>query len=75
MNIQQSMTDFIKPTLILHTRHDGLIDPGHAEQLADWCGGPVRLEIFPQGNHNDIMFVNGSQYFALINEYLDSLRH
>ncbi|NOR50774.1 MAG: hypothetical protein GQ530_07070, partial [Desulfuromonadales bacterium] len=46
---------------------------GHAEQLADWCGGPVRLEIFPQGNHNDIMFVNGTQYFALINEFLDSL--
>jgi pimeloyl-ACP methyl ester carboxylesterase len=73
MNIRQSMTDFTKPTLILHTRHDGLIDPGHAEQLADWCGGPVRLEIFPQGNHNDIMFVNGTQYFALINEFLASL--
>ena len=74
LNIQQSMTNFTKPTLILHTRHDGLIDPGHAEQLADWCGGPARLEIFPQGNHNDIMFVNGRQYFAMINEFLDSLR-
>lgn len=74
MNIQQSMTDFTKPTLILHTQHDGLIDPGHAEQLANWCGGQVQLEIFPQGNHNDIMFVNGPRYFALINEFLASLR-
>lgn len=75
MNIRKSMTNFTKPTLILHTRDDGLIDPGHAEQLADWCSGPVRLEIFPQGNHNDIMFVNGPRYFALINEFLDSLRN
>ncbi len=74
MNIQQRMEHFTKPTLILHTRHDGLIDASHAERLANWCGGPVRLEIFPQGNHNDIMFVNGPQYFALINEFLDSLQ-
>lgn len=74
MNIQRSMERFAKPTLILHTRHDGLIDASHAKRLSDWCGGPVRLEIFPQGNHNDIMFVNGPQYFALIHEFLGSLR-
>lgn len=74
MNTKQSMTAFTKPTLILHTRHDGLIDVSHAERLASWCGGPVQLEIFPQGNHNDIMFVNGPRYFALINEFLDSLQ-
>ncbi len=74
INIQQVMSHFSKPTLILHTRHDGLIDAGHAERLADWCGGPVRLEIFPQGNHNDIMFTNGPQYFALINDFIKTLR-
>lgn len=74
MNTQQSLARFTKPTLILHTRHDGLIDASHAERLADWCGGPVQLEIFPQGNHNDIMFVNGPQYFALISEFLKSLK-
>jgi pimeloyl-ACP methyl ester carboxylesterase len=74
IDIKKIMAHFSKPTLIMHTRHDGLIEPSHAERLADWCGGPIRLEIFPQGNHNDIMFVNGSQYFYLINEFLDSLR-
>lgn len=73
IDIQQIMAGFTKPTLIMHTRHDGLIDASHAERLTDWCGGKVRLEIFPQGNHNDIMFVNGPQYFALINEFLGSL--
>jgi pimeloyl-ACP methyl ester carboxylesterase len=74
MNTQHSMGNFTKPTLILHTRHDGLIDVSHAERLAKWCGGPVQLEIFEQGNHNDIMFVNGPRYFSLINEFLNSLQ-
>ena len=74
IDIRQIMAHFTKQTLIMHTRHDGLIDVSHAERLTDWCGGQVRLEVFPQGNHNDIMFVNGSQYFSLINEFLDSLR-
>ncbi len=74
MNTQHSMENFTKPTLILHTRHDGLIDVSHAERLAKWCGGPVQLEIFEQGNHNDIMFVNGPRYFSLINEFLNSLQ-
>ena len=74
MNTRQIMARFNRPTLILHTRHDGLIDASHAERLAEWCGGPVRLKIFPQGSHNDIMYVNGQQYFALIDEFLQSLR-
>jgi len=74
MNTQSSMGNLTKPTLILHTRNDGLIDVSHAERLAKWCGGPVQLEIFEQGNHNDIMFVNGSRYFSLITEFLNSLQ-
>jgi pimeloyl-ACP methyl ester carboxylesterase len=74
MNTRQSMLRFTGPTLILHTRHDGLVDVSHAERLAEWCGGPVRLVIFTHGNHNDIMAVNGQRYFALINEFVQSLR-
>jgi pimeloyl-ACP methyl ester carboxylesterase len=74
MNVRLIMARFTRPALILHTRHDGLIDVSHAERLARWCGGPVRLVIFPRGNHNDIMFANAHQYFALINEFIDSLR-
>lgn len=74
MNTQSAMEKFTKPTLILHTRHDGLIDSSHAERLAKWCGGPVHLEIFEQGSHNDIMFVNGPRYFSLITEFLNSLQ-
>jgi pimeloyl-ACP methyl ester carboxylesterase len=74
MNTQSIMRNLKKPALILHTRHDGLIDVSHAERLAEWCGGPVQLEIFEQGCHNDIMFVNGPRYFSLINDFLISLQ-
>jgi len=74
IDIRAIISDFSRPTLILHTLHDGLIDVSHAERLADWCGGPTRLKIFPDGNHNTIMFDNGRQYFALVNEFLSSLR-
>ena len=69
----QIMTHFTRPTLVMHTRNDGLIDPSHAERLAKWCQGPVHLEIFPNGSHNDIMFVNQQRYFALILAFLQSL--
>jgi len=73
LNIQHSLKNFSKPTLIMHTRHDGLVDVHHAERLADWCTGPVTLQIFPEGSHNDIMFVNGSHYFGLVRSFLEQL--
>lgn len=74
INIEHIMANFTKPVLIMHTRHDGLVEASHAERLAGWSGGPTRLEIFTQGSHNDIMFINGPRYFELIDEFLNSLR-
>lgn len=73
LNIPGILQNFKRPALILHTRHDGLIDVRHAEQLASWCGGPCELEIFERGSHNDIMFVNGQRYFSLVNAFTDAL--
>ncbi len=73
LNIRHDLENFHKPTLVLHTRHDGLVDVSHAERLADWCNGSTNLHIFSQGHHNDIMFVNGPHYFGLINDFLNSL--
>lgn len=73
LDIRSILRAFQNPTLVLHTRHDGLIDASHAERLANWSGGSSRLHIFPHGNHNDIMFINNAEYFALVSEFLDSL--
>ena len=74
VDIRGIMSDFSRPVLIMHTRHDGLIDASHAERLADWCRGPARLKIFAEGNHNNIMFINGPEYFGLVKDFLSSLR-
>lgn len=73
LDVRSCMRGFKNPALILHTRHDGLVDASHAERLANWCSGPTRLHIFAQGSHNDIMFTNNTQYFALVGEFLESL--
>lgn len=74
IDIQNIMMNFNKPTMILHTRNDGLIDVSHAERLSTWCQGPVTFHVFPKGNHNDIMFENESEYFTLIKNFIASLR-
>ncbi|WP_432558187.1 alpha/beta hydrolase family protein [Granulicoccus sp. GXG6511] len=50
------------PTLILHTRVDGLVDVSHAQRLKQWAGGDARLRIFDNGNHNSILWENTNAY-------------
>lgn len=73
LDVPNVLQDFRKPVLILHARQDELVDPTHAERLAAWCSGPVRLQVFPRGGHNDIMFINAPDYFSLIRDFLNNL--
>ena len=57
------------PTLIMHTRHDSLVDLSNAERLASWAGGPCELLVFDEGDHNDIMGVNAFEYFHAIQRF------
>jgi pimeloyl-ACP methyl ester carboxylesterase len=62
------------PVLVLHTRHDGLIDPSHAERLAAWAGGPVTKVIFEDGDHNSILATNEERYLEAVAEFLERVR-
>ncbi len=73
LDIPAVLANFKRPVLILHTRHDGLIDVSHAERLTSWCTGHCDTEIFERGSHNDIMFVNAPRYFDLVKTFLHSL--
>lgn len=64
---------FAGPVLIMHTRHDGLIDVTHAERLAGWCPERAQLEIFERGCHNNILHVNQSRYLSLVRDFLAAL--
>jgi hypothetical protein len=74
LNHQQKMHQFQGPVLILHTRHDGLVDVSHGQRLYDWAAEPKQLKIFEQGNHNDILFVNAREYLSLVAEFIAALK-
>jgi uncharacterized protein len=61
-------------TLVLHTRHDELIDVRHAEMLYAAAPEPKTLHIFEQGGHNDIFFWNRQVYMRLVEEFLAAIR-
>jgi len=74
LNHQHKLRQFQGPVLVLHTRHDGLVDVSHGQRLHAWAAGPKQLKIFAQGNHNDIMFVNAREYFSLVAEFIAALK-
>ena len=70
---QRKMGSYPEPVLVMHTQNDGLVDVSHGQRLYDWAPGKKRLKIFPQGTHNDIMYVNAREYFSLLAEFIASL--
>ena len=73
LNHQQKLASYQGPVLVLHTRHDGLVDVSHGQRLYQWAAGKKRMQIFPRGNHNDIMYVNSREYFSLVSEFVRSI--
>lgn len=70
INLPAKLTFFDGPTLILHTKYDGLVDVSHAHLLEGWCSGPTQLKVFDRGDHNSIMYVNSHGYFKTIHRFL-----
>jgi len=62
------------PVLLLHTRRDGLVDLDHAERLARWAGGPARLRVFEEGDHNSILAANAGAYLGEVAAFLSEVR-
>jgi pimeloyl-ACP methyl ester carboxylesterase len=62
------------PVLILHSRHDGLVEVGHAERLAGWAAGPVTLRVFEAGDHNSILAANLDEYLEAVGAFLAGVR-
>ncbi len=73
LNHQQKLAGYRGPLLVMHTEHDDLVDVSHGQRLYDWATGEKKLKIFPQGSHNDIMYVNAREYFGLLGEFIAGL--
>ncbi len=69
-NHKFKMDQYEGPTLILHTKYDGLVDVSHAHRLRAWAAGPTTLRIFERGDHNSILHVNSHEYFKSIDVFL-----
>jgi pimeloyl-ACP methyl ester carboxylesterase len=67
---EKKLAAYPGPILIMHTRHDGLLDVSHPERLHAWAKGPKRIEIFEAGDHNSILYVNYAEYFRLVEEFV-----
>jgi len=73
LNHQQILHQARFPVLVMHTRHDSIVDCDNAVRLHDWAAGPRRLRIFEQGDHHDIMAVNASEYRAELERFIAGL--
>lgn len=62
------------PTLLLHTRFDGLVDVTHAHRLAQWAGGEKTVSVFAHGDHNSILWDNYDEYLTEVASFLASVR-
>jgi pimeloyl-ACP methyl ester carboxylesterase len=61
------------PVLVLHTLFDELVDVTNAERLAEWAGGPITLELFDRGGHNDILRENETAYLSALAAFVAAI--
>jgi pimeloyl-ACP methyl ester carboxylesterase len=73
LNHQEKVTGFKGRVLVMHTRHDDMISVSHAERLYQWANQPKELLIFERGDHNSIMAVNQEEYFAAVENFIQSI--
>jgi pimeloyl-ACP methyl ester carboxylesterase len=71
---QAKIAGYRGPVLLLHSRHDGLVDLSHAERLARWAGGKATLRVFEEGDHNSILADNAAAYLGAVERFLAALR-
>jgi pimeloyl-ACP methyl ester carboxylesterase len=70
---RRKLAGYRGPVLVLHARHDGLVDVSHAQALAAAAGGPVTLEILDRGDHNSILAENAAAYQEAVAAFLGGI--
>ena len=64
----------VAPLLLLHTRHDGLIELSHAERNHEWAASrEKRLVVFERGDHNSILAMNWDRYWSEVGAFFGRL--
>jgi pimeloyl-ACP methyl ester carboxylesterase len=58
------------PVLVMHATHDAMVDKSHAESNARWARRS-ELVLFPQGDHNSILAMNGPAIVGAVKRFVD----
>jgi pimeloyl-ACP methyl ester carboxylesterase len=74
LNQREKIAAFRGPVLVMHTRNDDLVSVSHAERLHAWANEPKELLLFERGDHNTILSANPEPYFAVVGEFIQSIR-
>ena len=73
LNHERALKNYPGPLLLIHTRHDGIVDLDHAEQNYEWANSDSKkLRIFERGNHNSIMGENWNEYFKEVADFVSA---
>lgn len=68
---ESKLKSFQGKTLIMHTRHDSLVDVENARKLYEWANIPKRLQLFDDGGHNSILDLNRKKYLECVDGFID----
>jgi pimeloyl-ACP methyl ester carboxylesterase len=69
-----ALTKFGGRTLVMHTRHDDLVEVSHAEKLFEAVAEPKKLLVFERGDHNSIFEANRAAYVGALEELVSTTR-
>lgn len=70
-HLRRKLSGYRGGLLVLHAAGDQVFDRSHAERLHAWGGGAdKRLVVFPDGNHNTILFANYREYVREVRGFL-----
>lgn len=70
-DLRRKLSGYRGGLLVLHAVGDQFLSRSHADRLHSWGGGTEkRLVVFPDGNHNTILFANYREYVREIGEFL-----
>lgn len=70
---QAKLGCFQGPTLVMHTRFDGLVEVDNAVRLHRWAPEPKELLLFERGTHNSIFAWNQRAYLDKLAEFIGRL--
>ena len=70
---RSKLEGFGGPTLLMHTRFDGLVEVDNAERLHRWAPEPKELLIFERGDHNSIFVWNQQAYMDKLAAFIGGL--